>query len=108
MEEKVILNRRPNEKFCKECGSKISIRAEICPKCGVRQRPNIGNKKIIAGILAIIFGVFGAHKFFLGKPGQGLVYLLFFWTGIPSLVGLIEGIIYLVMDDYAFYEKYGS
>ncbi|PLW80803.1 hypothetical protein C0585_00735, partial [Candidatus Woesearchaeota archaeon] len=52
--------------------------------------------------------VFGAHKFFLGKPGQGLVYLLFFWTGIPSLVGLIEGIIYLVMDDYAFYEKYGS
>ncbi|MEH2570440.1 hypothetical protein V1289_010067 [Bradyrhizobium sp. AZCC 2289] len=43
----------PNEKFCTDCGSVISARAEICPKCGVRQlcpaagRP--GNSQILSG-----------------------------------------------------------
>ena len=38
---------------------------------------------------------------------MGILYLVFFWTGIPSLVGLIEGIIYLTMNDQAFAAKYG-
>ena len=29
----------PDEKFCGDCGEAIKIRAEICPKCGVRQVP---------------------------------------------------------------------
>jgi TM2 domain-containing membrane protein YozV len=39
--------------------------------------------------------------------GLGILYLLFCWTFIPSVIGLIEGIIYLTMTDQAFAAKYG-
>lgn len=35
----------PNEKFCSECAAVISIKAEICPKCGVRQS-GLATKKV--------------------------------------------------------------
>ncbi len=62
--------------------------------------------KIAAGILAILFGCFGIHKFYLGKIGQGILCILFCWTGIPALIGLIQGIIYLCTDDYTFQLKH--
>lgn len=58
--------------------------------------------KIVAGILGILLGGWGIHKFYMGKIGMGILYLCLCWTGIPSLVGLIEGIIYLVESDEAF------
>ncbi len=58
--------------------------------------------KIVAGILGILLGGWGIHKFYMGKIGMGILYLCLCWTGIPSLVGLIEGIIYLVEPDEAF------
>lgn len=58
--------------------------------------------KVVAGVLAILLGALGVHKFYLGKIGQGIVYLLFCWTGIPGIIGLIEGIIYLVKSDEEF------
>lgn len=61
-----------------------------------------------AAILAIIVGDFGIHKFYLGKVGQGIIYLLLFWTWIPGIIGFIEGIVYLTMSDQAFQEKYGN
>ena len=61
--------------------------------------------KTVAGILAILLGDLGIHKFYLGKIGWGIVYLLFCWTGIPAIVGLIEGIIYLCTDDDTFQVK---
>lgn len=64
--------------------------------------------KVAAGILAIFLGSIGAHKFYLGRFGQGILYLLFCWTGIPGIVGFIEGIIYLVSSDESFARKYGS
>jgi TM2 domain-containing membrane protein YozV len=62
--------------------------------------------KTTAGVLAIFLGGFGAHKFYLGQTGIGILYLLFFWSGIPAIIGLIEGIIYLSMSDSSFAEKY--
>ena len=62
--------------------------------------------KVAAGILAILLGGFGVHKFYLGKVGMGLLYLVFCWTGIPAIVGLIEGILYLVASDSEFNSKY--
>ena len=62
--------------------------------------------KVVAGILAILLGDLGIHKFYLGKIGWGIVYLLFCWTGIPAIVGFIEGIIYLCTDDETFQVKY--
>lgn len=52
-----------------------------------------------AGILALLLGTIGVHKFYLGKWKQGLLCLLFFWTGIPGLVGLYEGVILLGTDE---------
>ncbi len=62
--------------------------------------------KVIAGILGILLGGFGVHKFYLGDIGLGILYLIFFWSGIPAIIGLIEGILYLVASDEEFQQKY--
>ena len=62
--------------------------------------------KVVAGVLGILLGSFGVHKFYLGKIGWGIVYILFCWTGIPAIAGMIEGIIYLVTDEETFQVKY--
>lgn len=98
-------------KFCTDCGAEISIRAEICPKCGIRQLSSLSggtSKKITAGILALLVGGLGVHHFYLRHIGRGILYLIFFWTFIPAIVGLIEGIIYLTMSDDEFRIKYES
>jgi TM2 domain-containing membrane protein YozV len=104
-----------NEKFCFECGSAINARAEICPRCGVRQHapPSFiggstasGKNRIAAALFAPLLGGIGIHKFYLGFVGQGILYLLFCWTFIPAIIGLIEGIVYLTMSDASFEEKY--
>lgn len=60
----------------------------------------------VAAALAIILGGIGIHKFYLGRIGQGIIYLLFCWTGIPSIIALIEGIVYLASDEQSFDRKY--
>ena len=96
-----------NTKYCINCGAEIDIKAEICPKCGVRQ-PSIsgGRSRIVASLLAIFLGGLGIHKFYLGN-WIGIIYLLFCWTFIPAIVGFIEGIMYLMMSDKEFAAKYG-
>ena len=61
---------------------------------------------VVAGLLAIFVGGLGIHKFYLGRLGWGLIYLLFCWTGIPAVVGFIEGIIYLCQSQANFAKKY--
>jgi len=111
------------EKYCFQCGAKIHRLAEICPKCGLRQpmlagmpgapvvgstilTPMGGPSRLAAALFAILLGGIGIHKFYLGRVGWGIVYLIFCWTGIPMIVGIIEGIVYLTMSDEAFAAKY--
>jgi len=61
--------------------------------------------KVAAGLLGIFLGGIGIHKFYMGKIGMGILYLLFCWTGIPAVVGFIEGIIYLCSNDENFQLK---
>ena len=106
----------PDEKYCFECGQIIKAKAEICPKCGVRQpimgvqglpvTPS-GKSKLAAALFAFFLGWCGIHKFYLGRTGWGIVYALFFWTAIPAVVGFIEGVVYLTMTEEAFANKYG-
>lgn len=105
-----------DEKFCSECAAVIKARAEICPKCGVRQTSPMssglaltpsGKSKLAAFLFAFFLGGFGIHKFYLGRVGWGIVYLVFCWTFIPSIIGLVEAIIYITMSDEAFAAKYG-
>lgn len=62
--------------------------------------------KIVAGLLGIFLGGIGIHKFYLGRIGMGILYLLLSWTMIPSIIGFVEGIIYLAMREEEFHMKY--
>ena len=97
-----------DEKFCESCGEAVKIKAVVCPKCGVPQRKSNERNKVIAGLLGIFLGGFGAHKFYLGKIGQGFLYLIFTWAVVPWIIGFVEGIMYLSMKDEKFAEKYGN
>jgi TM2 domain-containing membrane protein YozV len=67
------------------------------------------NKKVVCGILAILLGSLGVHKFVLGYTNEGIITLVIsvVTCGIAtSLLGLIEGIIYLTKTDQEFYNTY--
>ena len=63
--------------------------------------------RVAAALFAFFLGGLGIHKFYLGRTGEGIIYLIFCWTFIPAIVALIEGIIYLTMSDEEFAAKYG-
>lgn len=66
------------------------------------------NKRVIAGIFAILLGGLGVHKFILGYTQEGIIQLLIgiCTCGIGGVIGFIEGIIYLVKTDEEFYQTY--
>ncbi|MDR2879496.1 MAG: TM2 domain-containing protein [Fusobacteriales bacterium] len=62
---------------------------------------NYGKKpvhKVVYALLAIFLGSLGIHKFYAGKPVQGVLYILFCWTYIPGIIGFIEGIVVLLKN----------
>ena len=69
------------------------------------------NKKIVAGILGILLGGLGIHKFYLGYTTAGIIMLVVsivscgFVAPIISIIGLIEGILYLTKSDEEFYRR---
>jgi len=71
------------------------------------QAPREENKKVVAGILGILIGALGIHKFYLGYTKEGIIQILLnLLCGLGSLIGLIEGIIYLTKTDEEFYQTY--
>lgn len=88
-------------KFCHACGAVIDAMAVVCPQCGVMQaRPpalyDASEKRILpAFVLCLFVGVFGAHRFYAGKIGTGILQLvtlggLGIWTFI-DLVLIVVG-----------------
>ncbi len=69
-------------------------------------RSRIIKDKVICGLLAIFLGTFGVHRFYRGQTALGLVYAAFFWSSIPTFVGIIEGLRYLVMPVNDYYRGY--
>lgn len=67
---------------------------------------DVANKKMIAGLLGILIGGLGIHKFYLGFTGAGVIMILLACTGVSGIIGLIEGIIYLTKSDEDFYQTY--
>lgn len=55
--------------------------------------------KVLYGLLGILLGGAGIHKFYAGKIGVGMIYLVFSWTFIPSVLGVIDGIIGLTKPE---------
>ncbi len=71
-------------------------------------QPYKSEKKVIAGILAIVLGIFAVHKFYLGYTKEGVIQLIIglVTCGAGGLIGLIEGIMYLTKSDEEFDETY--
>ena len=70
------------------------------------------NKKVLAGIMGILFGSLGIHKFVLGYNTEGIIMLAItictcgFGGVLTGLIGFIEGIIYLTKSDEEFHQTY--
>jgi len=66
----------------------------------------------VAGILGIVVGGFGIHKFILGYQREGLIMLLVsvlscgMLAGVMHVIGIVEGIIYLTKSDEDFVRTY--
>lgn len=75
-------------------------------------KSNEESKRVLAGILAILLGPFGVHKFVLGYTKAGIIMLLGtiltcgIGAAVTSVIGLIEGIIYLTKSDEEFVYMY--
>jgi TM2 domain-containing membrane protein YozV len=71
-------------------------------------KPAGADKKIAAGICGILLGGLGIHKFILGYTKEGIIQIVISvcTCGIGSLIGLIEGIIYLTKSDEDFVNTY--
>jgi len=98
--------------FCRACGKPLHDSAPLCPHCGALQtggRPAAaaagGKSKVTAGVLALLLGGLGIHKFYLGAWGWGIVYIVLCLTYIPALVALVEGIRYLTLKQPEFAQK---
>lgn len=87
--------RTDQEKYCFSCGAAIDSRAEICPKCGVPQpdvprNKSVNTKWLATLLLCWILGVFGVHRFYLGRVGTGILMLITIGgLGIWYLIDLI-------------------
>lgn len=114
-------------KKCRYCGETVDVtlrRAEEALRASERQGGNVymnaavsapthpnyagpPKSRVAAIVLALLLGGIGAHKFYLGRPGQGVIYLLLCWTFIPACVAFVEAIVYAVSSDQNFHLKYG-
>jgi len=107
---------------CTNCSQPVSPTAVTCPNCGEKLTPvaqayyppgqpmyqsRVPSKdKTVAGLLGILLGGLGAHHFYLGNVGMGILYLIFSWTFIPLFLGVIEGIVYLATNDEKWLQKH--
>lgn len=104
---------------CEGCGT--PLRGEwaargVCVECQTRRHPVVADpiplarrrkkSRAVAAASAFFLGGLGAHRFYLGNYLAGIVYLVFFWTLIPALAGMIEGIKFALMDDIEFHNRY--
>lgn len=122
----------PGATECKYCGEKLVVQQaaqqvqpqpqivyvqQPQPQVVVQQQPQQVNvtgidpswpvkSKVVAGVLGILLGGLGIHKFYMGKIGMGILYLVFCWTYIPAFIGFIEGITYLCSSDENFQLKH--
>jgi len=105
-----------NENYCRNCGSMLANSYENQQMQHQRAGQVPGaDKRIAAGICGILLGGLGIHKFIMGYTNEGIIMLViqivgWFLCGIPSLVisviGLIEGIMYLTKSDEEFAQTY--
>jgi TM2 domain-containing membrane protein YozV len=97
--------------FCADCEGREATSISVPPSPGTPQVPGYHgprkNRSVSVG-LALVLGGIGAHKFYLDKPDVGFLYLLFCWTGVPSILGIFEAVKYIRMDEEEFHRRFFS
>lgn len=97
--------------FCAECeGTASTGLPAVAPPGGLPgpTYPWPRKSKSVSIGLALVLGGFGAHKIYLDRPGKGLLYMMFCWTGIPTVIGIVEAVKYIRMDDEEFQRRFIS
>lgn len=108
---------------CMTCGSALPVSAMPMQKVeNAGAKPAGADKKVLAGVLGIVLGSLGIHKFVLGYNQEGVILLggyLVAWViamvtcgigtpliFVPMVIGIIEGIMYLTKTDEEFVQTY--
>lgn len=91
---------KSGKKFCQNCGVETNSSAEVCVKCGVKLAisvPKDAKSKLAAGLLGILLGGLGIHRFYLGYVGIGIAQIVVTSVtfGFGAIWGFIEGILVL-------------
>jgi hypothetical protein len=85
--------RNAGEFYCRNCGALISTQALACPRCGAPTGSLYGaspKERVVALLLCFFLGVFGAHRFYVGKIGTAILMILTVGgLGIWSLIDFI-------------------
>ena len=101
--------------YCTNCQAPLSSVAAVINRCSLLIQGALtdwkalgADKKIVAGILGILVGSLGVHKFVLGYTTEGHHHarVTLLTCGVGSLIGLVEGIIYLTKSDEDFVRTY--
>jgi TM2 domain-containing membrane protein YozV len=62
--------------------------------------------KTVAAILAILLGGLGIHHFYLGNTNRGIIYILLGCVGVSPILGVVDGIMYLIKPEDVFQRCY--
>lgn len=84
---------------CLNCSAKNPI---VMPASIIPRSDRSNKNRAVAGVFALLLGGLDVYELYLDDIDRGITMLLFCWTGIPSIIGFIRGIIYLTESNDAF------
>ncbi|MBF0159741.1 MAG: NINE protein [Magnetococcales bacterium] len=96
--------------FCRDCGKEINEAAPLCPHCGAPTNivQLVRKSQTVAASLCLFLGGLGGHRFYLGPTWAGITYLLLCWTGIPSLIAIVETFLITFAGQDTWANKYNN